>query len=187
MEERSGRELLRGRDADAVQEACVFRRRLGFGLPVGRGTRFLALVERMGNKEHAAAGGAPEVHHDMPAAGETNFENSIRHLSAITGKRHSSVTHGSVISRVRRATKVQFTRLVPATYRANSTMPNGHFVLNSTSLKPCLVIIFSISAISTGTNAERFSYPVSVIKIMSSRRIPRCSSAICIAGSMVNT
>ena len=36
-----------------------------------------------------------------------------------------------------------------------------------------------------GTNPDRFSYPVSVMRIISSSLIPTCSSGICIAGSIV--
>ena len=39
--------------------------------------------------------------------------------------------------------------------------------------------------ISIGTDADRFSYPVAVMRIMSARRMPMCSSGICIAGSIV--
>ena len=76
----------------------------------------------MGNEEDAAASGALEVHYHMPVARETNFEDSIRHLSAITGKLHSSVTHGSFISRVRLSTKAQFNSAVLTRYRAKSTI-----------------------------------------------------------------
>src|SRR5450759_3489858 len=92
-------------DTEALQEAGIFRRRLGFGLRVRWGTRLLALVERLGTEEHAAARGAPEVHHHMPVAGETNFEDSMRRLSAIAVELHGSITHASVIPRACRGGK----------------------------------------------------------------------------------
>jgi hypothetical protein len=58
-----------------------------------------ALVRRLGNKEDAVAHGAPEVHHHIPLAGETNFEDSIRRLSATTGELHGAIAHASYIER----------------------------------------------------------------------------------------
>src|ERR1017187_8091395 len=91
--------LLRDGDADAPQEARVHRGRQRIGLCVGRRTFLPALVQRLGNEEHALASGTPAVHHHVPLAGETYFENSIRRLSAMTGKLHGAIAHAYRIAR----------------------------------------------------------------------------------------
>src|ERR1017187_5038066 len=108
-------------DAETVQEAQVFRRRLRLNLAVRCGTRLLALFQGVRCEEHAVASGAPEVHHHMPVTGETNFQDAFGRLSAITGKLHGSITHGSVISWHPPRCKCQIAPLVLASYRAGST------------------------------------------------------------------
>src|ERR1019366_3323456 len=85
--------LLGDGDAEAPQEARVCRRRKRIGARVRWWTLLPALVQRLGNEEHAVAGGAPEVHHHIPLTGEPNFQDSIRRLSATTGKLHGAIAH----------------------------------------------------------------------------------------------
>src|ERR1017187_4090057 len=85
--------LLGDGDAEAPQEARINCRRQRIGPCVRWRTCLPALVQRLGNKEHTVASGAPEVDHHIPLAAETDFEDSIRRLSAMTGKLHGAIAH----------------------------------------------------------------------------------------------
>src|SRR4030088_1713237 len=80
-------------NSHALQETGIF----GDGFrsrEFGRGTKLAALIHGARSEDHAFAGRAPIVDHQMPVAGEANLQDLIGDFPAITFERHGAITHG---------------------------------------------------------------------------------------------